>query len=74
MSDAQNALRLDLLEPLLERLTRIHAIDRAAGMTDQTVRLKPDTTSEERVRLKPDATRDNAAGVVSGFSRINHDQ
>ena len=32
-SDAQNALRLDLLEPLLERLTRIHAIDRAAGMT-----------------------------------------
>ena len=32
-SDAQNALRLDLLEPLLERLIRIHAIDRAAGMT-----------------------------------------
>ncbi len=28
-SDAQNALRLDLLEPLLERLVRIHAIDRA---------------------------------------------
>jgi 2-dehydro-3-deoxyphosphooctonate aldolase (KDO 8-P synthase) len=28
-SDAQNALRLDLLEPLLSRLTRIHAI--AAG-------------------------------------------
>ncbi len=25
-SDAQNALRLDRLEPLLERLTRIHAI------------------------------------------------
>jgi 2-dehydro-3-deoxyphosphooctonate aldolase (KDO 8-P synthase) len=25
-SDAQNALRLDLLEPLLARLTRIHAI------------------------------------------------
>jgi 2-dehydro-3-deoxyphosphooctonate aldolase (KDO 8-P synthase) len=73
-SDAQNALRLDLLEPLLERLTRIHAIDRAAGMTDQTVRLKPDTTSEERVRLKPDAARDNASGVVSGLSRTNHDQ
>ena len=61
-------------------------IDRAAGMTEQTVRLKPDTTSEERVRLKPDTTReergrpkpnatgDNAAGVVSGFSRTNHDQ
>jgi 2-dehydro-3-deoxyphosphooctonate aldolase (KDO 8-P synthase) len=26
MSDAQNALRLDLLEPLLHRLVRIHAI------------------------------------------------
>jgi 2-dehydro-3-deoxyphosphooctonate aldolase (KDO 8-P synthase) len=25
-SDAQNALRLDLLEPLLQRLVRIHAI------------------------------------------------
>jgi 2-dehydro-3-deoxyphosphooctonate aldolase (KDO 8-P synthase) len=61
-SDAQNALRLDLLEPLLERLTRIHAIDRGAGMTDQTV------------RLKPDATGDNAAGVVSGLSRTNHDK
>jgi 2-dehydro-3-deoxyphosphooctonate aldolase (KDO 8-P synthase) len=34
-SDAQNALKLDLLEPLLERLVRIHEI----------VRLKPDTTS-----------------------------
>jgi 2-dehydro-3-deoxyphosphooctonate aldolase (KDO 8-P synthase) len=28
MSDAQNALRLDLLEPLLNRLVRIHAIAR----------------------------------------------
>jgi 2-dehydro-3-deoxyphosphooctonate aldolase (KDO 8-P synthase) len=73
-SDAQNALRLDLLEPLLERLTRIHAIDRGAGMTDQTVRLTPDTTSDERVRLTPDAARDNAAGVVSGLSRTNHDK
>jgi 2-dehydro-3-deoxyphosphooctonate aldolase (KDO 8-P synthase) len=27
-SDAQNALRLDLLEPLLERLVRIHALVR----------------------------------------------
>jgi 3-deoxy-D-manno-octulosonic acid (KDO) 8-phosphate synthase len=27
-SDAQNALRLDLLEPLLNRLVRIHAIAR----------------------------------------------
>ncbi len=60
-SDAQNALRLDLLEPLLERLTRIHAIDRAA-VTDRTVRLKPDTTG------------DNAAGVVSGFRWTNDDK
>ena len=30
-SDAQNALRLDLLEPLLERLVRIHAIERPSG-------------------------------------------
>jgi 3-deoxy-D-manno-octulosonic acid (KDO) 8-phosphate synthase len=28
MSDAQNALRLDRLEPLLDRLVRIHAIAR----------------------------------------------
>jgi len=39
-SDAQNALRLDLLEPLLERLVRIHAIERG-------VRLKPDTTADQ---------------------------
>ena len=31
-SDAQNALRLDLLEPLLARLTRIHAIARGAAV------------------------------------------
>jgi len=37
-SDAQNALRLDLLEPLLTRLVRIHGIDPA-------VRPKPDATS-----------------------------
>jgi 2-dehydro-3-deoxyphosphooctonate aldolase (KDO 8-P synthase) len=96
-SDAQNALRLDLLEPLLERLARIHAIDRAAvsdrtvrpkpdatneervrlkpdTTSEERVRLKPDTTSEERVRLKPDTTSDNAAGVVSGFSRTNDDK
>ncbi len=30
MSDAQNALRLDALEPLLQRLTRIDAIARGA--------------------------------------------
>ena len=30
-SDAQNALPLDLLEPLLERLVKIHAIVSAAG-------------------------------------------
>jgi 2-dehydro-3-deoxyphosphooctonate aldolase (KDO 8-P synthase) len=35
-SDAQNALRLDLLEPLLERLVAIHALS--------GVRPKPDTT------------------------------
>jgi len=44
-SDAQNALRLDLLEPLLNRLTRIHEISR--------VQLKPDP---DDVRLKPDTT------------------
>ena len=37
-SDAQNALRLDLLEPLLTRLVRIHAIEPA-------VRPKPDATN-----------------------------
>lgn len=31
-SDAQNALRLDLLEPLLERLVRIHEISRGAAV------------------------------------------
>jgi 2-dehydro-3-deoxyphosphooctonate aldolase (KDO 8-P synthase) len=36
-SDAQNALRLDLLEPLLERLTRIHAIDRGVLRADREV-------------------------------------
>jgi 2-dehydro-3-deoxyphosphooctonate aldolase (KDO 8-P synthase) len=30
-SDAQNALRLDLLEPLLERLVRIHEVPRATA-------------------------------------------
>jgi 2-dehydro-3-deoxyphosphooctonate aldolase (KDO 8-P synthase) len=30
-SDAQNALRLDLLEPLLERLVRLHAIAHEAA-------------------------------------------
>jgi 2-dehydro-3-deoxyphosphooctonate aldolase (KDO 8-P synthase) len=35
-SDAQNALRLDLLEPLLKKLVSIHEISR--------VRVKPDTT------------------------------
>jgi 2-dehydro-3-deoxyphosphooctonate aldolase (KDO 8-P synthase) len=30
-SDAQNALRLDLLEPLLDRLVRIHDIARGAA-------------------------------------------
>jgi 2-dehydro-3-deoxyphosphooctonate aldolase (KDO 8-P synthase) len=32
-SDAQNALKLDLLEPLLTRLTRIHAIAAATSVT-----------------------------------------
>ena len=31
-SDAQNALKLDMLEPLLERLVRIHAISRGAAV------------------------------------------
>jgi 2-dehydro-3-deoxyphosphooctonate aldolase (KDO 8-P synthase) len=57
-SDAQNALRLDLLEPLLERLVKIHAIGRE-------VRLKPDTT--DPVWLKPDTT-----GVASGHSRTDN--
>ena len=39
-SDAQNALRLDRLEPLLEKLVSIHEIAR--------VRLKPDTTVHPR--------------------------
>ena len=35
-SDAQNALKLDLLEPLLQQLTRIHAIAGAAGRPAET--------------------------------------
>jgi 2-dehydro-3-deoxyphosphooctonate aldolase (KDO 8-P synthase) len=31
-SDAQNALKLDVLEPLLERLRRIHEISRGAAV------------------------------------------
>jgi len=31
-SDAQNALRLDLLEPLLHRLVRLHAIAHEPSM------------------------------------------
>jgi 2-dehydro-3-deoxyphosphooctonate aldolase (KDO 8-P synthase) len=48
-SDAQNALRLDLLEPLLERLVRIHEI----------VRLTPDTTNAASgsSRTRPDGSR-----------------
>jgi 2-dehydro-3-deoxyphosphooctonate aldolase (KDO 8-P synthase) len=34
-SDAQNALRLDLLEPLLQRLLRIHRIPRAGAAARQ---------------------------------------
>jgi 2-dehydro-3-deoxyphosphooctonate aldolase (KDO 8-P synthase) len=45
-SDGQNALPLDRLEPLLERLVKIHAIPQ--------VRLKPDTT-----QMTPDATKAN---------------
>ena len=37
-SDAQNALRLDLLEPLLERLVRIHAIAHERGRMNGTAR------------------------------------
>jgi len=36
-SDAQNALRLDLLEPLLARLVRIHAIEPAARLKPNAV-------------------------------------
>jgi acetyl-CoA acyltransferase len=40
------------------------------GRGNQTVRLKPDTTSGQSVRLKPDTTSNQASGqVVSGFSR-----
>ena len=74
-SDAQNALRLDLLEPLLERLVKIHSIERSDSVrlkpdaTNDSVRLKPDTTNDS-VRLKPDTTSD-PTGVASGFSRTN---
>jgi 2-dehydro-3-deoxyphosphooctonate aldolase (KDO 8-P synthase) len=54
-SDAQNALKLALLEPLLERLVRIHLI------VGGPVRLKPDTT-EDAGRVQPDTT--NAATDV----------
>ena len=74
-SDAQNALRLDLLEPLLERLVKIHSIERSDTVrlkpdtTTDPVRLKPDTTTDP-VRLKPDTTKD-PTGVASGFSRTD---
>jgi 2-dehydro-3-deoxyphosphooctonate aldolase (KDO 8-P synthase) len=35
-SDAQNALKLDLLEPLLNQLTQIHAIATTAGLPAET--------------------------------------
>jgi 2-dehydro-3-deoxyphosphooctonate aldolase (KDO 8-P synthase) len=54
-SDAQNALKLGLLQPLLERLVRIHLI------VGGPVRLKPDTT-EEAGRVQPETT--NAATDV----------
>ena len=44
-SDAQNALRLDLLEPLLERLVRIHRIVSAPPAAART-----DAAAPERVR------------------------
>ena len=39
-SDAQNALRLDLLEPLLERLVRIHEIAREAASVERAARVE----------------------------------
>ncbi len=41
-SDAQNALRLDMLESLLDRLVRIHAIARESA--SDNVRLEPNAT------------------------------
>jgi 2-dehydro-3-deoxyphosphooctonate aldolase (KDO 8-P synthase) len=43
-SDAQNALRLDLLEPLLERLVRIHAIAPAVRLKSDPVRVMSEST------------------------------
>jgi 2-dehydro-3-deoxyphosphooctonate aldolase (KDO 8-P synthase) len=40
-SDAQNALRLDLLEPLLRRLTAIDAIVKAADATESGAKVAP---------------------------------
>jgi 2-dehydro-3-deoxyphosphooctonate aldolase (KDO 8-P synthase) len=47
-SDAQNALRLEMLESLLDRLVRIHAIAQSSD------RLQPDRTE---ARLEPNATK-----------------
>jgi 2-dehydro-3-deoxyphosphooctonate aldolase (KDO 8-P synthase) len=63
-SDAQNALKLDLLEPLLDRLVRIHEVVRRKP--DGAVRLKPDTTTADTTTA--DTT---TADVVSGFSRTS---
>jgi 2-dehydro-3-deoxyphosphooctonate aldolase (KDO 8-P synthase) len=60
MSDAQNALRLDLLEPLLTRLVRIHGIEPA-------VRLKPDVASRP-ADVASEFSR-TESDVVSGVSR-----
>ena len=67
-SDAQNALPLDLLEPLLERLVRIHAIATAVGLKPDTTtrRLKPDTRAMHRLTRK-------STDAASGFSRTNGD-
>jgi len=44
-SDAQNALRLDLLEPLLEMLVRIDDVCRARARFYEELRLKSDTAA-----------------------------
>jgi 2-dehydro-3-deoxyphosphooctonate aldolase (KDO 8-P synthase) len=63
-SDGQNALRLDLLEPLLERLVKIHEITK--------VRLKPDTTDARS--SSPQADTSDRPSVVSGFSRTGDER
>ena len=61
-SDAQNALRLDLLEPLLQRLVRIHAIAHERGRMNGTL---------AGLELARKVLRTEAAAILGLVDRMN---